>query len=146
MHTKTQAAILIIALSAFAAYIALALLSTSITVPNSATLRTVGLEAYWDEACTNKVTSIEWGSLEPGQTKSVQIYIKNTGNTPETFSFTTENWEPASASSYITVEWDYDGTQVQPENSISVIFTLYVSPSISDIESFTFDMIITGTS
>lgn len=144
MRLKTQA-ILVVILSAFAAYAALAIISVSITVPNSATLKTIGVEVYWDEGCSNPVTSINWGNLEPGQTETRQVYIKNTGNAAAIFSFIAENWTPTSASSYITVEWNYDGSEVPPNYAVPVTFTLHVSSSIQDIDSFTFDLVITGT-
>jgi len=145
MHAKTQAILLISVLSAFATYIALSLISASITVPNSATLKTIGLEVYWDEECSNLVNFINWGSLEPGQTEAKQVYIKNTGNTDATLSFTTENWSPVSASNYITLEWNYDGSEVPPNYVVPITFTLHVSSSIQDIDSFVFDLVITGT-
>lgn len=38
------------------------------------------LEAYEDENCTKPLTYVDWGSLQPGESKPFTFYIKNTGN------------------------------------------------------------------
>jgi hypothetical protein len=100
---------------------------------------------YWDADCTNRVTSIDWGTLYPGQTASKLIYIRNEGNVSMTLSLATENWNPPEAANYISLSWNYDGRTLRPGDVIPVTLYLSVSPNIpSTITSFSFDIIISG--
>jgi len=124
----------------------LGLLSSSVRLNSSGVVTSVNLAVYWDSACTNQVTSIDWGMISPGESKSVQVYVKNMGNVPITLSFSTESWNPAGASSYITLTWDYaSGTKIQPNNVLKVTLTLTVSSNIQGITNFSFNIVITGT-
>ena len=116
-----------------------------LTLPALGTLRTVGVGAYWDSACSNIVTSVDWGVLEPGATKNVNVYIKNEGTDPMTLSLTTENWDPAATSSYISLTWDYGGQVLMVHEVVQMTLTLSVSDTIEGITSFSFDIVITGS-
>jgi len=106
---------------------------------------TVGVGAYWDEACTNEVATIDWGTIDPGGSVNKVMYIKNEGNTAITLSLNATNWSPSNAGNYISLDWDYSGQEIAAGGVIQVTLTLTVSSSISGITSFTFDIIITGT-
>jgi len=122
------------------------LLSSSVRLPTSGGITSVNLAVYWDSACTNPVTSIDWGTISPGGNKSLDVYIKNTGNIPITLSLAAENWSPSNAASYLTLTWDYvNGTVIQAGGVKKVTLTLTVSNSIQGITSFSFDIVITGT-
>ena len=115
-----------------------------VTLPNVGTVKAVGVGVYWDSSCSNPVTSINWGTVNPGSTKDVTVYIKNEGNAPETLSFETQNWNPATASSYMTLTRDY-GSQVIPVGGVvKVTLSLSVSITIEGVTNFSFDIIITG--
>lgn len=125
---------------------AFGLLSSSVRVNSSGVIASVNLAVYWDSACTNPVTSIDWGTISPGGSKSVQIYVKNTGNVPITLSLSTENWNPSNAGSYMTLTWDYtSGTKIQSNSALKVTLTLTVSSSIQGVTNFSFNVVITGT-
>ena len=136
------ASIFLIAISSPLIY---GLLVTSITLTSVGSVKTVGVMAYWDSSCTSEVSTIDWGTVEPGSTKNAVIYLKNNGSTPLTLSLDTNNWSPSSASGYISLSWDYSGEQIDPGAVVQVTLLLSVSSSISGIGSFTFDIIITGT-
>ncbi len=122
------------------------LLANAITLTSVGSVKTVGVEAYWDTGGKNKVSSIDWGAIEPGSTKNVIIHLKNEGNAPITLSLNATKWNPSSASNYITLKWDYSpGQQINPGNIVQVTLMLTVSSSVSGISSFTFEIIITGT-
>ena len=129
-----------------ASVLAAGLLTAYQRVPNSGNVKTVGVGVYWDNACTNNVTSIDWGFLEPGATVNKTVYIKNEGNTPMVLNMTTDNWNPASASENITLSWNREGYVLNTTAPVvQAILTLSVSPNISGVTSFSFDIIITGT-
>ena len=124
----------------------LGLLSSSLRINTSGMVTSVNLEVYWDSACTNKVTSIDWGIIPPGGSAAKTVYIKNIGNVPITLSLNTENWNPPGAANYLTLTWNYtSGTKIQPNNVLPVTLTLTVSSSIQGIDSFSFNIVITGT-
>jgi len=129
-----------------ASVLAAGLLMAYQRVPNSGNVKTVGVGVYWDNACTNNVTSIDWGFLEPGATVNKTVYIKNEGNTPMVLNMTTDNWNPASASENITLSWNREGYVLNTTAPVvQAILTLSVSPNISGVTNFSFDIIITGT-
>lgn len=115
------------------------------TIPNVGRLKAAGVGVYWDSSCTNVVSSIDWGSLDPGGRKTVTIYIKNEGNVQLKLSMTTGNWNPPSASSYITLSWNRESYVLPAGSVVSAVLTLSVSSSISGITNFSFDITITGT-
>jgi len=119
-----------------------ALMTNSVTIGNTGSIKAIGVSVYWDLACTNEVSSLDWSALEPGSAENKTIYIKNTGNAVETLSLDTENWNPANASTYITLTWNYDGLPIDPNGIVEVTMTLTISPSITGITSFSFDILI----
>jgi len=106
------------------------------------TIKTVGVEAYWDVSCTDKVTEIDWGTLEPGSQTETLFHIKNQGNAPVTLSLGVEDWSPSEAQNYMSVDWDYDGSPVNPGAAIPVRVTLAVSADIAGVTAFSFQIII----
>jgi hypothetical protein len=121
------------------------LLATNQSIQNSGNLKTIGVVAYWDRACTNRVSNINWGTLEPGGVKSNTIYVKNNGTAAEVLSMATGNWAPANASTSISLSWNCTGYQLNHGSVVGAVLTLSVSPSTSGISTFGFDIIVTGT-
>jgi len=129
-----------------AVIITAAVMSFTLTVPSKGKLKKIGVEIYTDSAGTIKLNEIDWGILGPGDVAQVTAYMKSIGNKPSNVTMTTQNWNPAIASSYITLTWDYPpGRILQPGEMIAVKFTLTVSESIKDVDSFSFDIVITST-
>ncbi|UCD25991.1 MAG: hypothetical protein JSV75_03510 [Candidatus Bathyarchaeota archaeon] len=118
---------------------------TSRTLSNAGAVRTIGVGVYWDNACTDVTSSIDWGTLEPGSNKNFTYYIRNEGNSPSTLSMYTSNWGPQNAPDYINLSWDYDGQSLNPNEVAQVTFTLSVSASIDGITNFRFDITIVGS-
>ena len=121
------------------------LLSTVLSLDSRGNVETIGVEAYWDSDCTSEVSLVDWGMIEPGDSKNVTIYLKNEGNTTITLSLDTKNWDPPEASSYISLDWSYTGEQIDPDDVIQVVLTLTLSPDISGITSFSFTIAISGS-
>jgi hypothetical protein len=121
------------------------LLQTNRTILNAGSVKGVGVGIYWDSACTNRTSSINWGFLDPGSNKTVTIYIRNEGNTVTTLSKVAQNWNPSSASSYMTLNWNYAGQTLSVNQALQVRLTLVVSSTVSGITNFSFDIIITAT-
>lgn len=131
-------------------FVALVGASTSVLVSyyklsNLGRIKTIGVGVYWDSACTNAVSPIDWETVEPGSLKNVTVYIRNEGNSVSNLSISTSNWNPPSASDYISLSWDYGGQQLSPNQVIRVTLTLTISSKIKDISNFSFDITISAT-
>jgi hypothetical protein len=62
-----------------------------------------------------------------------------------TLSKVAQNWNPSSASSYMTLNWNYAGQTLSVNQALQVRLTLVVSSTVSGITNFSFDIIITAT-
>ena len=105
-------------------------------------IKTVGCDVFSDSALTQRVTSIDWGIVEPGSQNNKSVYIKNTSNVPAKLTLGTENWNPSVASDYITLYWNYDNRTLSVGEAIPVAFTLAVASNISGVTNFNFDIVI----
>jgi len=76
----------------------------------------------------------------------VIVYIRNEGSAQMTLSLDTENWNPAIASTYIGLSWDYGGEVLGVDGVVEVTLSLSVSDLIEDITNFSFDIVVTGSS
>jgi len=121
------------------------LLSVVFPIGTTGVLASANIQAYWESQCTNNVSSISWGTIDPGRSKDVTVYVKNTGSVPLILSFNTTNWNPSAASVYIALSWNYDESQIQPDQVLPVTFSLTVSENIHGVTNFSFDIYITGT-
>jgi len=118
------------------------LLQASRTISNVGSVKGVGVGIYWNSACTNVTSSISWGILDPGSNKTVTVYVRNEGNTVVTLSKTTQNWIPSNASNYISLNWNYADQALSVNQVLQVSLTLVVSPAVTGIASFSFDIVI----
>ncbi len=137
---------LIIALAATGIFLSLVtagLIATQ-TLPSSGTVSAVNVGVYSDSGCTQILTSINWGTLYPGNTTTRQIYIKNTGTLPVTLTMTTGSWVPTAANSVLTLTWNRQNRVLNAGDSIAATLTLTVSSSPGSITNFSFNIIITG--
>ncbi len=123
----------------------MSVMHTNETISNVGSVKAVGVGVYWDSACSNAVSSINWGMLNPGSSKNETIFIRNEGNTTVTLTMTTSNWNPSNASDYLTLNWNYNGQALEVGEVIQVTLTLSVSSSIDGITSFSFDITLTAS-
>jgi hypothetical protein len=101
---------------------------------------------YYDSIETTKLSSIDWGVLKPGQGRNLTSYVKNWGSSPLTLSLSTANWNPSTASQYISLNWNYTGQPIRSSEAIPVAFSLAVSKNASGVTNFSFDIIIVANS
>jgi len=128
----------IVALTALAS----GFIQSSVRIVGRGIVKVVGVGVFWDVSCTNPVSFIDWGMVEPGSMNNVTVYVRNEGNVAANISLATENWNPSSASDYLALSWNYDGRPLNPLEVAQVTLTLAVSPSVQGIESFSFDIMI----
>ena len=122
-----------------------AVLSTNQTVPLSGTINAVNLGVYSDSACTHAVTALSAGTLSPGGTATQTVYVKNTGNVAETLTMSVNNWNPASASTYLTLTWNRQNTALSAGQSIPATLTLTAAANTGSLTTFSCDITLTGT-
>jgi len=142
---STGAAIAIAATGLFMTLLTTGLLMSSQTLQSNGTVTAVNVGVYSDSGCTQNCTSIDWGTIAPGNSSTRTIYIKNIGTIPMTLSMTTGSWVPSNANTYISLSWNRGGTVLSAGQSISATLTLSASSSAGNITSFSFNMTITGT-
>jgi len=116
-----------------------------ISITGTGKIVSLSIEIYSDQACTTKLSTIDWGIFTPGQTKTVTCYLKSTSTIDSTLSMSTGSWSPSSASSYITFSWNRAGYKITPGEVVSATLTLTVSSSITGISAFSFTITITAT-
>ncbi|TRO47718.1 hypothetical protein E2P47_04035 [Candidatus Bathyarchaeota archaeon] len=104
-----------------------------------------GIGIYLNSQATAPLTSLNWGTLEPGQNQNITMYIKNEGNTPVALSLQTSNWTPTSAQNYLSLTWNYNDLPISPNQTRQVTITLNVDPDITGITNFSFDITILAT-
>jgi hypothetical protein len=105
---------------------------------------TIDIDVYSDIDCTEVATNVEWEPIESGKSVSSGIYIKNSGDRGVILSLDTQNWSPSNAADYIQLNWDYDGSTLNPATVLEVTLTLSVSSDITGIENFNFDIVLIG--
>jgi hypothetical protein len=134
-----------VAISLFVTLLTSGALVSSRTIASSGVVATANIGVYSDSACTQSLTSINWGTLSPGNSVSRTIYVKNLGTTQVTISMTGANWNPTSANGPLTLTWNQEGTTLNANQVSTATLTLRASSSISGITTFNVDIVITGT-
>ena len=102
------------------------------------------------------LSAIDWsvgGPILPGQSRnSSVVYFRNEGNVPVTLYLASQTWAfkdykddnlSQDFQQYFSLTWDSEGTVLQVNQVRPVVFTLTVSSNITDVVSFSFDMVVT---
>lgn len=149
MGTVLALVVMSLVVSAIGALVATRTVSNTgnirVATPPPSPPATVQLGIYSDSNCTTALSSVSWGTLDPGTTATSTIYVRNEGNVPVTLSIGASNWSPSSASSYFTLSWNRAGYVLAAGASVQAVLSLAVSSSISGVTSFSFDITITAT-
>jgi len=125
--------------------VAVATWTSHVTIPSQGNITAIGVSVYWDPSCQNEVTFINWGNIDAGASRSVTFYVKNDGDMPVRLHMEAVNWEPANAENYLTLTWDRESYLLSEESVVSATLTLSVSSSTTEIDNFSFDILIEGT-
>ncbi len=100
------------------------------------TIKGIGTGIYWDQACLNKTISLNWGTIAAGSSSNLTVYVRNEGKSAVTLSLSTSDWAPSSASSYISLNWNYTKQALKTNQVIPIELTLTVSPTIDGVTDF----------
>lgn len=121
------------------------LLTTSKTLSSSGSVKAINVEVFWDNACTQAVSSVDWGTPGPGESIEKIVFVKNTGNAPMNLVQYASGWNPVDVEFYLTLSWDLEGMVISADEVLQAVLTLDVSSDISGITDFAFNIIIEGT-
>ena len=117
------------------------------TIPRvSAVTAEQNLGVYWDGYCTSTeaVNTIDWGILMPGQVREVVVYVRNQGNDTFVLVLMPLNWNPENASQYLSLVLNCEDTKIEVGQVAAVTLRLSVSPSITGVYDFGFDIVLEG--
>ena len=121
------------------------LLTASVTLSSTGSVKGINVEVYWDAGCTQVVSSVDWGTPEPGDSDVETVYIRNSGTAPMTLSMSCSGWSPVEAGNYLTLSWDREGAILDAGAVVPAVLTLTVSDTVSGITDFSFNIVIEGT-
>ena len=141
---STKVIVCFVAVSVAALLVGAVIGASLVRIRNVGTIRAIGVDVYSDQGLTEVLHEISWGTLNPGDAKSFDAYIKNIRNDSQKLVMWTETWSPGAAQNYITLTWNYANQLIPSGSSISVTFTLSVDSGISDVVGFSFDVIVQG--
>ena len=133
-----------IALALTAIAITVASIAT-LSVSNNATVNTVGVEAYSNSACTQPITSLNVGNVNPDSVITQTIYIKNSGTIPITLTMLADSWSPTAAPSHLTLTWNRQNYVLDADNSVSATLMLSVASDTAGFSAFNCNVTIIGT-
>ncbi|MGA3192894.1 MAG: hypothetical protein ABSD73_10355, partial [Candidatus Bathyarchaeia archaeon] len=97
------------------------------------------LGVYWDANRTTPVTSVNWGSLTVGATKSLTMYVQNQGSVSGILSVTEANWQANNNSNVAT--FSCQQPQILPGQTVQINPSLTVFSNASGISSFSFNIV-----
>jgi len=117
-------------------------LNPTLFIGSEGTIETVGIRVYSDSSCSKAVNFVRWGTLEPGSKKNFTVYVRNEVDYAVSLFMFPDDWYPFDASNYISLDWDYAGQTVNPQEVIQTTLTLSISPDIEGITNFNFDIVM----
>jgi hypothetical protein len=116
--------------------------SSNKSVVQADSVKGIGVGIYWDQACTNKTLSLNWGFINASSNNNLTVYVRNEGNSAVSLGLNTSNWTPSATSSYISLIWNYTAQVLSTNEVIPIQLTLIVSPTIINITNFSFETTI----
>jgi hypothetical protein len=143
MFSKYRTVILV--LSILLLVYALHLLPTSSIHNVSALLTDPHVEVFWDRNCTQGVSSIDWGTLAPGMTKTVSVYVQSKSNETCILILIPTGWNPPAAANYLELNQDHENKKIQPSEVVKVALSLTVSASVAGVTNFAFNIVAEGS-
>jgi hypothetical protein len=117
---------------------------SSQSINSGGSITSINVEIFSDSECTQSCTSLNWGTITPGETITQTIYVKNNGNRPIVLSMITQNWTPTNASNYISLSWNRQSSSLNPGEYAEASLTLIIASDTGSITDFNFDIIING--
>ncbi len=142
-------ALLFIALLFNIGYIVTAILYDNAHISTSgaiASLGSINVSLYWDVDMTDPVQHAYWGTLEPGESNTLPIYVvSDSVGLNMTIRLFTGPYIPSEIEQYLIVSWDREGAVLTPQEITEAKITLSVTPDAPLDSAFVFDVLIEGS-
>ena len=84
------------------------------------------------------------GTVAPGASSNMTIYIRNLGNAAVVLNTTVTSWSPIEASSCLTCTWNREGFTLKPKSKVQAVLVLSVLDGTVDVNDLSFVTIISG--
>lgn len=112
----------------------------------SAVVTGANIGIYWDRGCTQKVSSINWGTLTLGEAQNAVVYVRNEGNDTTILDLTTGNWQPGNAYLWLNFSWSCpSNASIGSGQVVKVTQTLRVASDVpSGLSNFSFNIVFEG--
>jgi hypothetical protein len=94
------------------------------------------IDVFWDSACMNPVSSIDWGTLSPGDIENITVFVRNEGQHNTVLALNVSDWNPSPAANSLDIGWNYSGTPVPSGRVVPLTLSMVVNSSITGITSF----------
>ncbi len=105
----------------------------------------IGLDIYTDAAATTLCSSVEWGTLSPGDVATKTIYLKNSGNSAEVLNMTATQWTPTVAGEVLSLTWNKEGASLNAGAVTAATLVLQVPSNPEGLTSFSLNIVISAT-
>lgn len=102
----------------------------------------LGLGVSHDIFGNQVVEHIDWGLLKPGDIVNVTIFVKNTNLKSVFVDLSTDTWVPEGADTFLSASWDFGEEPLGVGKIRETLLILTVSPDVTDISEFSFDIIL----
>lgn len=104
-----------------------------------------GFGVYSDQGCNSRISRCDWGTLTPGMSKNMVVYVRNEGQIPIILQKQMLNVNPTNLESYLSTEWDYNGQMLNAGQVLRVLLVLRVTSQVLTINNFSYDFVITAS-
>lgn len=108
-------------------------------------IETPRIGVYSNSQCSEELSFMEWGNLFPEASNDIVGFVKNEGQMSCVLSLRTFNWVPSTAQNYLSLSWNYNGQTINPSEVVPITVIISVSPNITGIRNFTFDITLLAT-
>lgn len=103
----------------------------------------LGLGVSHDIFGNQRVEHVDWGLVEPGDTVNVTIFIRNTNLKSVFVDLSTDTWVPEGADTFLSASWDFGEEPLGVGKIRETLLILTVSPDVTGISEFSFDIVFT---
>ena len=109
---------------------------------NTAIVKSINVGVYSDADCSSIVNAIDWGKIEPGEDKIVDVFIRNEGNSDVILQIRAVDWSPPEVSQYATLKCTHQGQIIEVGGTVKVSLILSLNSTVTEIANFSFDIMI----
>lgn len=127
------------------AFLVLALLLAFLFLPSGKS-QSNHFGCYSDALCRSTLSSIDWGTLHPGESVTKSFYVKNLDDARLSgLSFSMVEVVPDRAENYLRLDSSVGSSSLRKNDYSEVELTLNVDPLVHDIANFSFDVVVTAS-